>query len=92
MTYTYLLRSKQSEQWYTGYTHDLKKRMVQHNSKQSLSTKFRGPYELMYYEACQNEKDAVAREKYLKTGMGKRFLQNRLKHFLESKKPAPLEE
>jgi len=36
----------------------------------------------MYYEACHNKNDAYAREKYLKTGMGKRYLKNRLKRFL----------
>jgi hypothetical protein len=36
----------------------------------------------VYYEACINEDDAKAREKYLKSGMGKRYLKNRLKRFL----------
>ena len=31
------------------------------------STKDRRPLELIYYEACLNEKDAFRREKYLKT-------------------------
>jgi hypothetical protein len=31
---------------------------------------------------CRNEQDARAREKYLKTGTGKRYLKNRLKRFL----------
>jgi putative endonuclease len=43
------------------------------------STKRRVPLELIYYEACKNAFDARAREKYLKTGMGKRYLKNRLK-------------
>jgi len=46
------------------------------------STKGRGPFELIYYEMCLNKDDAVAREKYLKSGMGKRYLKNRLKRFL----------
>jgi len=37
---------------------------------------------LIYYEACLNEQDARQREKYLKSGMGKRYLKNRLKRFL----------
>ena len=44
--------------------------------------KERGPFELIYYEACLNEQDALARENYLKSGMGKRYLKNRLKRFL----------
>lgn len=46
------------------------------------STKHRSPFHLIYYEVCLNEYDARSREAYLKTGMGKRYLKNRLKRFL----------
>ncbi|MCX6723502.1 MAG: GIY-YIG nuclease family protein, partial [Candidatus Staskawiczbacteria bacterium] len=36
----------------------------------------------IYYEACLNDGDARSREKYLKTGIGKRYIKNRLKRFL----------
>lgn len=39
---------------------------------------------LIYFEACPNQEDALSREKYLKTTYGKRFLKNRLKHFLSA--------
>jgi putative endonuclease len=38
--------------------------------------------ELVYYEMCKDQSDAYRREKYLKTGMGKRYIKNRLKSFL----------
>jgi len=79
MYYTYLLQSKKDGQWYTGYTKDLQKRFLEHNQGKVESTKRRIPMELIYYEACKNAFDARAREKYLKTGMGKRYLKNRLK-------------
>jgi hypothetical protein len=47
-----------------------------------LRIKNRGPFLLIYYEACLNEQDAKGRERYLKSGMGKRYLKNRLKRFL----------
>ncbi|MEK7649844.1 MAG: GIY-YIG nuclease family protein [Patescibacteria group bacterium] len=81
MWYIYLLRSKKSKNWYTGCTSDLRKRFNEHNSGQTRSTKGRGPFELLYYEASLNKDDAFAREKYLKSGMGKRYLKNRLKRF-----------
>jgi len=31
-------------------------------------------FHMIYYEACLNEEDAKARETYLKSGMGKRYL------------------
>ena len=39
-------------------------------------------YDFGKYEASLNEQDARAREEYLKTGMGKRYIKNRLKRFL----------
>ncbi len=82
MYYTYVLRSLKNQRLYTGYTNDLRKRLKEHNDKLSTYTKSRGPYELIYYEACIDEEDARARELYLKTGKGKRYLKSRLRRFL----------
>lgn len=81
--YVYVLQSQKDKRWYTGFTADLRKRLKEHNEDKYVSwTKGRGPFDLIYYEACQNKKDAQQREKYLKTGMGKRYLKNRLRRFL----------
>ncbi|HAS00261.1 MAG TPA: excinuclease ABC subunit C [Candidatus Moranbacteria bacterium] len=83
MFYVYVLQSLIDGLLYTGYTGDLKKRISEHNEGRNFSTKTRKPFKLVYYEACFNEKDAKAREKYLKSGMGKRYVKNRLKFFFE---------
>ena len=67
---------------YTGSTDDLRKRLRLHEAGQVKSTKGRGPFRLIYYEACCDTEDAYAREKYLKSGPGKRYIRNRLKRFL----------
>ncbi|KPL15197.1 excinuclease ABC subunit C [candidate division WOR_3 bacterium SM1_77] len=82
MYYTYVIVSKKDGKFYTGSTTDLRKRFKQHNSGKVMSTRNRGPFILVYYEAGLNAQDARAREKYLKTGMGKRYLKNRIKRFL----------
>lgn len=82
MIYTYVIASKKDGKWYTGATSDLRKRFKEHSEEKVVSTKGRGPFEIIYYEACLNREDAFAREKYLKSGMGKRYLRNRLKRFL----------
>jgi putative endonuclease len=82
MNYVYILRSLSTGNFYTGTTSDLRKRFKEHQNGLVLSTKNRGPYQLVYYEACMNKQDAYAREKYLKSGMGKRYVKNRLKRFL----------
>jgi putative endonuclease len=82
MYYTYVLQSRKSNRLYTGYTSDLRKRFRQHSENLSGYTRGRGPYDRIYYEACQDEGDAKARELYLKTGKGKRYIKSRLKRFL----------
>lgn len=80
--YVYILQSIKSGMLYTGCTNDLRKRFKEHQDGKSTYTKGRGPFELIYYEASLNSKDCYAREKYLKSGMGKRYLKNRMKRFL----------
>lgn len=80
--YVYILQSQKNGKWYTGFTSDLRKRFNEHNSNHVGYTNKRGPFDLIYYEVCDNEEDAKARELYLKSGMGRRYLKNRLKRFL----------
>ena len=82
MYYVYVLRGQTSGRLYTGCTSDLRKRFDQHTFGEVVSTKSKGPYDLIYYEACPDKMDAYTREKYLKSGMGKRYIKNRLKRFL----------
>lgn len=84
MYYVYVLRSCKDGKFYTGYTTDLKKRVAEHQSGISKSTSFRLPVELVYYESSLNLKDAMRREKYLKTTWGKRYVRNRIKEYLMS--------
>lgn len=66
---------------YTGYTDNLKKRVEMHNKGFVPSTKLRVPLKLIYCESCINRKDALRREKYLKSGNGKKYLKSRLNNF-----------
>lgn len=80
--YTYVLLSLKDRKWYTGSTSELRDRFKEHNKGYNFSTKGRGPFDLLYYEACWSKEDAEAREKFLKSGPGKKFLKNRLKRSL----------
>ena len=84
MHYVYILISKKDGKFYTGSTSDLKRRLNEHNAGKVESTKRRKPLLLVYYEACLDEKDARQREKYLKSGMGKKYIRNRLKNYLDN--------
>ncbi len=80
--YIYVLLSEKDKKFYTGYTENLKLRFEQHSNGRVCSTKNRYPLKLIYYEACLDRKDAMHREKYLKTSFGKAFLKSRLKSYL----------
>jgi len=82
MYYTYVLISTKDKKFYVGYTEDLKGRFEEHHRGKVISTKARRPLKLVYYEACLDKRDAMHREKYLKTYHGKMFLRNRLKSYL----------
>jgi len=84
MYFTYVLLSKKDGGFYTGYTNNLYKRLKEHKSGKVISTKFRLPVILIYFEVCLNREDAIARERYLKSGMGKRYIRNRLKNYLRN--------
>ena len=82
MFYTYVLRSRKDDKLYTGFTKDLKRRVEEHNQGLVSSTRNRRPLHLIYYEACLNETDAIKREKYFKSGFGRRFINNRIENYI----------
>jgi len=82
--YTYVLESKIDKKFYIGITHNVKYRIKRHNKGEVLSTKNRKPFNLVYCEICLNQRDAIKREKYFKTGFGRRFLKNRLENYYKN--------
>lgn len=81
--YIYILYSIKDKGLYIGYTSDLKKRLLQHAKQQSTATKFRIPFKLIHYEYFIDEGDAKAREEYLKSGYGRKQLDQILKRTFE---------
>jgi len=73
---TYVLRSQSTGRFYTGSTSDFETRLKRHNSDLNISTKHRGPWELLYREDFTTRAEAMARERYFKTGSGR----DELKH------------
>ncbi|MEA3279831.1 MAG: GIY-YIG nuclease family protein [Thermodesulfobacteriota bacterium] len=80
--YTYVIQSKKDGNFYTGFTSDLRKRLQEHNRGKNISTKWRIPFELIYFESCLRIEDAKQREKYLKSGIGKKYIKMRPKSYL----------
>ena len=76
--FTYVLKSLKDNKLYIGFTSNLKNRLELHRKGKVESTKYRRPFELVYYEVCFSKEDALHREKYLKTTYGHRYLKNRI--------------
>jgi len=82
MHFVYTLQSLKDNDFYVGCTKEINQRLKKHFQGKVPSTKNRRPLKFVYAEICLNIKDATHRERYLKTAWGKRYLKNRLKHYL----------
>jgi putative endonuclease len=82
--YVYLLRNKNKNFFYVGYSENLTQRIKDHNDGRSKSTKEYVPLELIHYEAYSNKKDAKRRELYLKTSKGRTTIRTMISEMLKS--------
>ena len=73
----YIIQSKKDGSYCTGITADLRKRIVDHNTKLSKYTATKAPYVLKWYCVFPNKKRALEFEKYLKSGSGFAFARKR---------------
>jgi putative endonuclease len=83
MFYVYVLQSESDDGLYIGFSTDLRRRIKKHQAGKSFATSYRGPWRLIYYEAYLEEADGLGREKYLKSGGGRRFLKSQLRNHLK---------
>ena len=78
MKYVYILESHDSEHCYVGLTDDVPARLAKHNAGEVSHTSKYGPWRLKTYVAFSDEGQAIAFEKYLKSGSGRAFAKKRL--------------
>jgi putative endonuclease len=84
----YILKSMKDGDLYTGFTTDLGRRLEEHNSGKSPATAPRRPFVLIFCEHYLAKADALRRETYLKSTIGKRTLRLMLADTLEASPPA----
>ena len=80
MYYVYALVSDKDNRIYVGITSNLTTRIKEHNSGKTKSTKFYRPWRLFYSEECVSRIEARSKEKKLKSGFGKEFLNDLLEN------------
>ena len=72
----YAIKSQRDGRIYVGFTSDIDRRLKEHNSGKTKSTKGFVPWVLIYTEEKDCRMAARAREKYLKSGIDKEFLKS----------------
>ena len=76
--YVYVLKNLEGR-LYIGFSTNLEKRIMQHQSNEGGWTRNRGPWELVYYESFTKRFEAVQRERNLKSGQANKKLRNDLR-------------
>jgi len=80
MNYTvYILYSQKFNKHYVGFTSNIELRLKSHNEfGKDWTAKYR-PWKLIYSKEFENKTEAMAYEKWLKSGIGRDFI-NSLPH------------
>ena len=67
----YILISEKFAKTYVGFTDNLDRRLIEHNSgKSEFSSRYK-PWKILYFEDHEKLENAVSREKYFKTSAGR---------------------
>ena len=74
MFYCYALRSQKTGRRYVGSCENLTARIRRHNAGESKATKHRLPWVLVRSESFASRSEAAQRERYYKTGKGRKEL------------------
>jgi putative endonuclease len=70
----YILFSERSGKFYTGQTHDLENRLLEHNSGETASLRSGIPWQLVWNQTCASRSQAMKLENQIKKRGAKRFL------------------
>ena len=72
----YVLQSLKNKKRYIGFTSkSIEQRMIWHEQGLTVWTRQKGPFVLRYSESYNTKDEAQGRERYFKTGQGRRTLQ-----------------
>jgi putative endonuclease len=70
MFFTYILQSKKTNKFYVGSCFDLEKRLNEHNSGKTKSTRSGVPWFLFHSEKFNTRQEAYKRERQIKSYKG----------------------
>ncbi len=82
MYFVYIFQSLSNYKSYVGYTSKVPGlRLREHNLSSNEWTSRNKPFKLIYYESYYCKKDAIHREKFLKSGQGNKLVKIIIKSF-----------
>jgi putative endonuclease len=76
--YSYVLRSLKNGILYKGSTENIEKRLKSHNSGMVNFTSKHLPWELVLVEEFETRSEAIRREKWYKTGVGRDWIKEQI--------------
>ena len=76
----YALKSEIDGRIYVGFSSDTERRLREHNSGKTKSTKGYRPWTLIFTEQCATRAEAREREKFYKSGRGKEILKRMVRN------------
>ena len=76
----YILQSKKDKRTYVGFCKNINNRLREHNLGKVNATKNRRPLRIIFIEKVQNLQESKKRERYWKSGAGRRKLKYFCKH------------
>lgn len=83
MYYVYILENQNDKSLYIGFTENLKRRLVEHQGGSGgRTTRLKKGWKLIYFEGYLSKKDAIGREKFLKGGSGRKYINKQLRNYL----------
>ena len=65
--YVYIIQSETTGRFYVGVAKNPQARLIEHNRGQTVSTRNRGPWKLVWLEEHSDRVNAVAREREIKS-------------------------
>jgi len=77
--FVYILRSLKNNNFYIGSTENLNQRFLQHNKGVIKATKYKRPYEIVFYQEFDNLLKAKSVEKTIKKWKRKDFIEKIIK-------------
>lgn len=76
MSWMYVLQNPYTKRYYIGSTVDLERRLRQHKSGNTRTTRVFGTTELVYCEKFMDIEDARERERQIKSYKSKKYIEN----------------